>query len=56
MKRLSAGALVVFMLLFVFGSVNAMAAERMFAENLRDWEEAINFYLATGKKLAHHDR
>jgi hypothetical protein len=27
---------------------------RMYAENLHDWAEAINYYLKTGKTLLHH--
>lgn len=33
--------------------LNAMAAERMFAEDLHDWERAINHYLETGELLTH---
>jgi hypothetical protein len=31
--------------------MNQAALGKMFAQNLKDWEEAINFYLATGKRL-----
>jgi hypothetical protein len=30
---------------------NLESLDRMFSENLSDWEEAINYYLRTGKKL-----
>lgn len=30
---------------------NEAACRQMFASNLSDWEEAINYYLATGKQL-----
>jgi len=30
--------------------LNKIALDKMFAHNLRDWEEAINYYLATGKQ------
>jgi hypothetical protein len=30
--------------------LNKAALERMYAHNLKDWEEAINYYLATGKQ------
>jgi hypothetical protein len=30
--------------------LNRAAIDKMYAHNLRDWEEAINFYLATGKQ------
>lgn len=30
---------------------NDAALNKMFAHNLNDWAEAINFYLATGKRL-----
>ena len=30
---------------------NAHALKSMFAHNLKDWEEAINYYLKTGKQL-----
>ncbi len=31
--------------------INQKALERMFAHDLKDWEEEINFYLETGRKL-----
>jgi hypothetical protein len=31
--------------------LNKTALEKMFAEDLKDWAEAVNFYLATGKRL-----
>lgn len=31
--------------------INQLAIEKMYADNLKDWEEEINFYLATGKQL-----
>jgi hypothetical protein len=31
--------------------INRQALEKMFADNLKDWEEAINYYLTTGKRL-----
>jgi hypothetical protein len=31
--------------------INEEALKKMYAQNLKDWEEAINFYLSTGKKL-----
>lgn len=30
--------------------MNRSALEKMYAHNLKDWEEAINYYLATGKQ------
>jgi hypothetical protein len=33
---------------------NKRALEKMFEHNLTDWEEAINHYLKTGKKLTSH--
>jgi hypothetical protein len=30
---------------------NKMALEKMYVRNLKDWEEALNFYLATGKRM-----
>ena len=33
--------------------MNKQALEKMFAHNLKDWEEAINYYLKTGKQLSH---
>lgn len=32
-------------------NLNKVAIEKMFANDLKDWEEAINFYLLTGKKI-----
>ena len=32
---------------------NQQALEKMFKHNLKDWEEAINHYLKTGKQLSH---
>lgn len=31
--------------------LNKQALEKMYAENLKDWEAAINYYLTTGKPL-----
>jgi hypothetical protein len=31
--------------------INAQALEKMYANNLKDWEKAINYYLETGKTL-----
>ncbi len=31
--------------------INERALQRMYAHNLKDWEEAINYYLETGKRL-----
>ncbi len=31
--------------------INKLASEKMFADNLKDWEEAINYYITTGKRL-----
>jgi len=31
--------------------INKLALEKMFADNLKDWEEALNYYLTTGKCL-----
>jgi hypothetical protein len=33
--------------------VNEQALAKMYHRKLKDWEEAINHYLATGKRLAH---
>jgi hypothetical protein len=33
---------------------NEQALKRMFANDLKDWEEAINYYLKTGKLLTTH--
>jgi len=30
--------------------LNKLALDKMYAHNLKDWEEAINYYLATGKR------
>jgi hypothetical protein len=30
--------------------LNKAALDKMYAHNLKDWEEAINYYLATGKR------
>jgi hypothetical protein len=30
---------------------NKLAIEKMYVRNLKDWEEAINYYLETGKQL-----
>jgi hypothetical protein len=30
---------------------NVLAIQNMFRQNLNDWEEAINYYIGTGKKL-----
>lgn len=32
-------------------AMNEMAIQRMYVHNLSDWEEAINYYLKTGKRL-----
>jgi hypothetical protein len=34
--------------------LNEMAMAHIFRDDLRDWEAAINHYLKTGKRLAHH--
>ncbi|MFQ6084428.1 MAG: hypothetical protein ACE5WD_13880 [Candidatus Aminicenantia bacterium] len=34
--------------------MNEKALHRMYSKDLKDWEEAINYYLETGKKLNHH--
>ncbi len=34
--------------------VNRHMIEAMYKNNLKDWEEAINYYLKTGKALTHH--
>lgn len=34
-------------------TINKESLNNMYAENLRDWEEAINYYLANGKMLVH---
>lgn len=33
--------------------INQMALETMFRRDLKDWEEEINHYLATGERLEH---
>jgi len=33
---------------------NEQALKRMYSDNLKDWEEAINYYLKTGKQLTNH--
>jgi len=33
---------------------NERALHLMYSNNLKDWEEAINHYLETGKRLTHH--
>jgi hypothetical protein len=33
---------------------NELALKRMFADDLKDWEEAINYYLKTGKLLTNN--
>jgi hypothetical protein len=45
---------------YTYTSLNAAGSEKnrsamnaMFAHNLKDWEEAVNHYLQTGKKLTH---
>ena len=35
-------------------NLNREALEKMYARDLKDWEEAINHYLSTGKQLATH--
>lgn len=35
-------------------AINEKALQLMYARDLRDWEEAINYYLKTGKRLEHH--
>ena len=35
-------------------ALNDQALERMFADDLRDWEEAVNHYLATGERKHVH--
>jgi len=34
--------------------INKSSLERMYAHNLKDWEEAINYYLKYGKALTHN--
>lgn len=34
-------------------TINQRAIEAIYAHNLKDWEEAINFYLSTGQQLTH---
>ncbi len=38
----------------VGNELNRLALEKMYAANLNDWQEAINHYLKTGKKLSTH--
>lgn len=33
--------------------INKQSLDRMYAHNLKDWEEAINYYLKYGKALTH---
>ncbi|HTH55878.1 MAG TPA: hypothetical protein VL728_07505 [Cyclobacteriaceae bacterium] len=33
--------------------LNKLALEKMYAHNLKDWEEDINYYLTTGKRKSH---
>ncbi len=33
---------------------NEKALQAMYAKDLKEWEEAINYYLKTGKELEHH--
>ena len=33
--------------------INMQSLDRMYAHNLKDWEEAINYYLKYGKALTH---
>lgn len=35
-------------------SIGEKALQEMFARDLKDWEEAINFYLKTGERFTHH--
>jgi hypothetical protein len=35
-------------------AIGEKALQVMFARDLKDWEEAINYYLKTGEKLEHH--
>ena len=34
--------------------INEKALQSMYSNELKDWEEAINYYLKTGKKRKHH--
>lgn len=34
-------------------AINQRALEKMYHRNLKDWEEAINYYLETGQRLRH---
>ncbi len=34
--------------------IDKHAIEKMYARDLKDWEEAITHYLKTGNKLTHH--
>ncbi|MEQ1587625.1 MAG: hypothetical protein ABL895_17195 [Cyclobacteriaceae bacterium] len=38
-------------LTYVGNRINQESLAKMFAHDLKDWEEAINFYLSTGKRL-----
>ncbi|MFQ6087966.1 MAG: hypothetical protein ACE5K0_03580 [Candidatus Methanofastidiosia archaeon] len=35
-------------------AINEKALQVMYSNDLKDWEEAINYYLKTGEKLKHH--
>jgi hypothetical protein len=35
-------------------AINTKALQSMYARDLRDWEEAINYYIETGKRQEHH--
>ena len=35
-------------------TINEKALQAMYSRDLKDWEEAINFYLKTGEILKHH--
>ncbi len=35
-------------------AINEKALQLMYAQDLKDWEEAINHYLMTGERLPHH--
>jgi hypothetical protein len=35
-------------------AINEKALQVMYAHDLKDWEKAINHYLLTGERLAHH--
>jgi hypothetical protein len=34
--------------------INKQAIEKIYKQNLKDWEEAINHYLKTGEAIKHH--